>query len=122
IHDMTFPLMAGLVFGLIFTVVFSVVGIEISYGMMGLLLVIWILLLPFKNARFLSMTTVASIAAIVAIFLPEGGTGYALLDEWLGQLSVMNGVGFAWLIAALFLAEAMLIVVNGWKKTSPKRS
>lgn len=120
IHDITFPLLTGLIFGLILSLIFTAVGIEIPYGMMALLLIIWILLLPFKNARLLSMTTVASIAAILSIFLPEGGTGYPLIDGWLAELSLMNLAGFAWLIAALFFAEALLVIVNGWKKTSPK--
>lgn len=120
IHEITFPLLSGMIVGLILSVIFSVVGIEIPSGMLALLCIIWILLLPFNNMRFLSMTTVASLAFVITLFLPEGGTGYPLIDEWLASISTMNTVGFAWIIAGLFLAEAILVFVNGWKETSPK--
>lgn len=120
IHEITFPLLIGIIFGLLLSIIFSVVGIEIPYGMLALIFIIWLLMLPFGNMRFLSMTTVVSLAFIVSLFLPDGGTGYALIDGWLKGISSLNAVGFAWIIAGLFFAEALIILFNGWEKTSPK--
>ncbi|ADU31821.1 PDZ domain-containing protein [Evansella cellulosilytica] len=117
VHELFFPIAIGLSFGLILSIIFPIVGLEIPIGMMVLLLSLWIIVLPFRSFKYLSMTFVASIALLISFFLPEGGTGISLLNDWLSEIKAMDMVGFAWFIAVLFLAESLLIFVHGWKKT-----
>lgn len=120
IHELTFPLAIGLIFGLILSVGLSVAGVQVPVGMMVLLVILWMLFLPFRNARLLSMTFIGSIALLIAYFLPEVHTNYALINSWIGDIRSINLQGFAWLLAALFITEGALVLRNGWKKTSPK--
>ncbi|MFA9558956.1 hypothetical protein ACERII_16725 [Evansella sp. AB-rgal1] len=120
IHELTSPVMIGIGFGLILSIIFTVVGMEISVGMMVLITALWLLFLPFRKIRWLSMTFIASFALIISGFLPNGGTNYEFLNDWLVQINSMNLVGFAWIVVALFLSEALLVMINGWKETSPK--
>ncbi|MBU9712782.1 PDZ domain-containing protein [Evansella tamaricis] len=119
IHELTYPLLISLGFIIVISLIVAGIGIEIPFSMMILLAVIWILFLPFKNARLLSMTMVGSIALIIALFLPQGGTDYPWLNDFLFELSGMNPIGFVWLLVILLLTESLLILTNGWKKTSP---
>ncbi|UTR11730.1 PDZ domain-containing protein [Evansella sp. LMS18] len=120
IHGITFPLMAGLLFGLAMSVVFVVTGIELPMGIMVLITLIWLLFLPFRNLRWLSMTAVGSIALLAGYFLPSGGTEYPVVNNWLSEINEMNMVGFAWVLTVLLAAEALLVLVNGRKDTSPR--
>ncbi|SDZ34281.1 hypothetical protein SAMN05421736_11073 [Evansella caseinilytica] len=120
IHELTFPLVVGLSAALIFSIFIAVAGIEVPVSMMVLLTALWLVVIPFMKVRWLSMTTVGSLALILAVYLPEGGTTYPWLNDWLLELHNMNHTGFAWLLSVLFIAEAVIILIQGWKNTSPK--
>ncbi|MDG5786631.1 hypothetical protein QA612_03945 [Evansella sp. AB-P1] len=120
ILDIASPMIIGISMGLILSLLLTTAGIEVPVGMMVLLLVLWIVFLPFRQIRWLSMAFIGSIALLVSPFLPNGGTNFPLINQWLQDIQGMNAVGFAWILVALFLAEAFLILINGWKHSSPK--
>ncbi|UCZ52655.1 hypothetical protein LGQ02_17875 [Bacillus shivajii] len=122
IHEVTFPLLVGLVSAVAVSIVVMTVGIVIPVGMLVLLMTLWGLLLPFRQVRWLSMTTIGSVAMLLIFVLPEGGTPYSLLNTWLIDIHNMNMVGFAWLLVILFTAEAILHLAQGWKSTTPALS
>ncbi|MBU9722256.1 MULTISPECIES: S1C family serine protease [Bacillaceae] len=119
IHDLTFPLLSSLVFALALSIIIALIGIEIPIGMLLLIGAVWILFIPFMSARWLSMTLVGSIAFLITFFLPEGGTAYPWLNNALLEIQLMNHTGFGWLLVLLLLAESLLVLSNGWKKTTP---
>ncbi len=120
IHEITFPLLVGLAGAGILSAIILTAGIEIPLGMFILIAVLWVLLLPFKQVRWLSMTTVGAIAMLLTFVLPEGGTQYFVINEWLTEINKMNVTGFAWLLAILFVTEAIFHLIQGWKKTTPR--
>lgn len=120
IHGFTFPLMTGLIFGLVMSTVFVAAGIELPVGIMVLITLIWLLFLPFRNLRWLSMTAVGSVALLACYFLPSGGTDYPVVNNWMSEINEMNMLGFAWVLAVLVAAEALLVLVNGRKDSSPR--
>ncbi|MCD8509766.1 MAG: S1C family serine protease [Bacillus sp. (in: Bacteria)] len=120
IHELTFPLLISVVFAIILSVIVAVAGIELPIGMIALMAILWLLLLPFRKARLLSMTFVGTIVLFVALFLPEIQTNYLVINGLISDIQSVNVVGFAALLVVLFVAESLLILFNGWKKTSPK--
>lgn len=120
IHELTFPILISVVFAITFSIIIAVVGIEVPIGMLALMVVLWILLLPFRKARLLSMTFIGSAALIIALFIPDFQTNYVVINGLISDIQSVNFVGFSGLLVALFVAESLLILINGWKKTSPK--
>ncbi len=119
IQQVTSPLVIALIFGLAVSVVTLLLGIEIPVGMLALIMAIWLILLPFRNARWLSITVAGSLALIIAPFLPEAGTNWSFLNQWIIDIQQMDLLNLAWLFTVLFVAESLLILADGWKQTSP---
>ncbi|PYZ92833.1 hypothetical protein CR194_14390 [Salipaludibacillus keqinensis] len=119
IQQVTSPLSIAIIVGLSISIGTVLLGIELPVGMMALLTAVWLLLLPLRHARWLSITVAGSIALIVAPFLPAGGTEFSWLNGWLSDLQQMNLVNLAWLLTILFIAESLLVLADGWKQSSP---
>ncbi|SES38578.1 hypothetical protein [Salipaludibacillus aurantiacus] len=119
IQQLTSPLPAALITAVCISGAILLLGLEMPAGMLILWSLFWLILLPFRNARWLSMTAAGSLALLIAPFLPSGGTDFAFLNQWLGDIEQMNLLNAAWLLAILFLAETLLVLSDGWKQTSP---
>lgn len=123
VHDVIQNVLSPLGIGLIFAVLISAValaaGIGIPPGMLVLWACIWLVLVPFRHARWLSMTTAGAAAVVIAPFLPDGGTGITLVNNWLNDIQGMNLLHAAWLLTVLFVAESLLVYVDGWRQASP---
>lgn len=119
IQQVTSPFFIALIFGATVSVLTVMLGIEVPVGMLVLIMAIWLLLLPFRHARWLSITVAGSIALLIVPLLPEGGTSWPLVNQWLVEIQLMNLLNVAWLFTVLFFVEALLILADGWKQTSP---
>lgn len=119
IQQLTSPLFIALIFGAVVSVLTVVLGIEITVGMLALLLAVWLLFLPLRHARWLSITVAGSVALLITPLLPEGGTNWSWLNQWLVDIHQMDLLNMAWLFTLLFIAESFLILADGWKQTSP---
>lgn len=119
IQQVTSPLAIALIFGVSLSFVILLLGIEVPVGILALLTAVWIVLLPLGHARWLSMTVAGSIVLFIIPFLPAGGTEYSWLNGWLAEIESVNTLGLIWLLTALFLAESLLILLDGWKQSSP---
>ncbi|WP_416147186.1 hypothetical protein ACM26V_13275 [Salipaludibacillus sp. HK11] len=119
IQQVTSPLFIALIVAGIVSVFTIFLGIELPLGMLVLLMAVWLLLLPLRHARWMSVTVIGSLAMIIAPFLPQGGTDWPLLNQWLLGLNQMDLINIAWLLTILFVAESFLILADGWKQPSP---
>ncbi|RKL68393.1 hypothetical protein CR203_07910 [Salipaludibacillus neizhouensis] len=119
IKRVTSPIAIAIIFGASLSVVILLLGIEVPVGILALLTAVWIVLLPLGHARWLSMTVAGSIVMFIIPFLPAGGTEYSWLNTWLAEIDSASILGLIWLLAALFLAESLLILLDGWKQSSP---
>ncbi|TMW72402.1 hypothetical protein [Alteribacter natronophilus] len=119
VHDLFFPVTAGLAAGAFLTVAVLGLGIVIPSSIFFLIAAVWVLLLPFRNSRWLSLTFTGSIALIAAQFLPVSGWGNPWIDTQLTSIAEMSAVSMAWLLALLMIAEAGLVLISGPRRTNP---
>ncbi|RNA67529.1 PDZ domain-containing protein [Alteribacter keqinensis] len=120
VSDLLFPAGAALTAGAVLTIILTGLGVTVPFAMMLLITLIWAVLLPLRNSRWLSFSFAGSLALLVTMFLPTSGTGYGWIDRQLTSISEMSTVSFVWFLAAILFAEAFLIMTNGKKRSSPK--
>ncbi|MCR6112097.1 PDZ domain-containing protein [Bacillus sp. A301a_S52] len=113
------PLGISLIFTIIVSIVTLLLGIHLQPGFLILISLLWVLLVPFSNARWLSMTTIVSLGMLITFFLPELTLQHPLVNSWLNDLRTTSLLNVALLITVLFITEAILVLLDGWKKTSP---
>lgn len=114
------PIPKGLLIGLIASVAVILIGIEVPYAIVPLITLIWMVQLPFRHARWYSLTVTLSVILLLLPFLPEGGTNAAFLDGWLLDLQTMDPLNIGVLLVILFAAETTLILNDGAKQPSPR--
>jgi hypothetical protein len=113
------PLGISLIFTILVSAVTLLLGIYLQPGFLILMSLLWIVLIPFRNARWLSMTTIVSLGMLIVFFLPELTFQHPLVNSWLNDLETTSLLNVALLITVLLIAEAILVLIDGWKQTSP---
>ncbi|UTR15997.1 hypothetical protein MM221_05405 [Salipaludibacillus sp. LMS25] len=123
VYDVISPVISPLGVAVIFTIVVSaltlLLGIHLQPGFLILISFLWLVFVPFRNARWLSMTTIVSLGMLIVFFLPEITSQHPLINSWLADLRATSLLNVALLITLLFITEAILILIDGWKQTSP---
>lgn len=119
-NQVTHPLPAALLAGLLVSVVLVGVGITIPAGVIALLALTWLPFLLFGNPRWMSATIAGGLTLLILPWMPDGGTGITLLDDWLSQAVAFDPWHLAVLITVLFFAEALLVKIDGYRMSSPR--
>ncbi|WP_142669904.1 PDZ domain-containing protein [Alteribacter lacisalsi] len=119
VHDLFFPLAAGAAAGAGLTIAVLGLGIVIPAAVLLLLSAVWLLFIPFRNSRWLSFTFIGSVTLLITFILPESGSGSAWIDARLMEISQLSLQSAVWFLALIMVAEALLVLVNGPKRTNP---
>lgn len=117
---LTAPLPAALTAALLLSLVASGIGISLPAGVVVLLALAWLPFLLSGSARWMSATYAGGLTLLVLPWLPESGTGIERGDRWLAEIAAFDPIHLAALISLLFLAEAILVKVDGWRMSSPR--
>lgn len=120
IDQVIHPLPAGLLAAAIVSIVLVGVGVTLPAGVIALLGIIWLPFLLSGNSRWMSVTIAGGLTLLILPWVPAGETGVALLDEWIAQAVAFNPWHLAILISVLFLAEAILVKLDGYRMSSPR--
>lgn len=113
-------LLYGIGFGLLLSVVFVGLGLSLPQGMIAFVGALALLLVLTLQVQWLSAAHVLGLAIIAALFVPEMGTGYPLLNRWISQVATAPLAPVGLLLGGLLLVEGLLIVKNAVKGTSPQ--
>lgn len=113
------PIPKGLLVGLLASITIIMIGVEIPYAIVPLITFIWLIQLPFRNARWYSLTVTLSVILLLLPVLPGTGTNIAFVDGWLTDLQNMDPLNIAALLVILFIAETALVLMEGSRQSSP---
>lgn len=119
VDDLFVPLIPGLITGLLISIITIVIGIVIPLGVIVLFTIVYVALLLPGQARFLSPAYSGGVTLLIALILPDFKTGIVMIDRWITEIHSVHLGGLAFLISCLLIAEGILIIKNGSKKTSP---
>lgn len=120
VDDFITPLVPGLLAGLLLSIAIVSLGIVLPTGAIFLFSLVYVLILLTGQARFLSAAYSGSLTVLIALVLPEIETGIALIDKWIVEINTVHLGGLVILIGLLTIIEAILILKNGAKHSSPK--
>ncbi|PRO65606.1 PDZ domain-containing protein [Alkalicoccus urumqiensis] len=113
------PLSAALAAGLLLSAAILLLGLELPAAVIPFMTVVWLLQVPFKHARWYSMTVTFALLLTVVPFLPASGSGWAWLDTQLEALQTVSLPSLGAFLLLLAAAEAMLISIDGYRQPSP---
>ncbi|OZM56528.1 hypothetical protein CIB95_12210 [Lottiidibacillus patelloidae] len=109
----------GIILSLVFSVVALFIGISFSFQVLVVLAAVYFVLLLPCRPRLLSPSLVLGFAIMMLMILPHVTTGISLIDNIFSSVQARTYGQLLVLLAMLLIAEAILIMKSGTKKTSP---
>ncbi|WP_408007829.1 PDZ domain-containing protein [Pseudalkalibacillus sp. A8] len=109
----------GLLIGLIFSVFSVFAGLYLPFGVIAVMSVFYILLGLTLRKNYFNPVFAGGLTYLAAAYMPSFTTGVRIIDSWLTDLQGASLGMIALLIAALVVAEGILIMAIGVKNTSP---
>ncbi|MGM7702887.1 hypothetical protein ACSVDE_14250 [Pseudalkalibacillus sp. Hm43] len=109
----------GLLIGLIFCLLSVFAGLLLPFGVIAVMSAFYILLGLTLRKNLFHPVFAGLLTFLAAAYLPEFTTGVTLIDGWLADLQGASLGMIALLVAALVVAEGILLMSVGAQNTSP---
>ncbi|MGP4078889.1 hypothetical protein ACTWQL_03170 [Pseudalkalibacillus sp. R45] len=119
LDDFVNGIVPGLVIGLIFSVLSVFAGLYLSFGVIAVMSVFYIVLGLTLRKNYFNPVFAGTLTYLAAAYMPPFETGVRILDGWLVDLQDVSLGMIALLVAALLVVEGILIISIGGKNTSP---
>jgi hypothetical protein len=109
----------GVILSLLFSLVALFIGISFSVEVLVVLVAVYFILLVPCRPRLLTPSLVLGLAIMMLMILPHFTTSISLIDNLFASVQARSFGQLLLLLAMLIIAEAILIMKSGTKKTSP---
>ncbi|MCA1031479.1 PDZ domain-containing protein [Bacillus timonensis] len=120
-HELRSLFSSGIIVGLVISVITVGLGIVLPFSSIAVIGIVTILLSFSLRIRWLSPAYTIGLSFFVMIFLPQLSLPSSLWETMVADFKATSLVALSLVLALLLLAEGFLIIMSGYKGTSPQK-